>query len=89
MRQGSLKDALKVGEGSEDDEVSRLSTIARNHMDVLRRNDTKYKEDDFYINVKEVCQIVVGCSLGTDSETVRLEKFYILTSFWQVLFASV
>ena len=89
MRQGSLKDALKVGDGCEDDEVSRLSTIARNHMDVLRKNDTKHKEDDFYINVKEVCQMVVGCSLDTYSETVYLERFYILTAFCQELFASV
>ena len=47
------------------------------------------KEDDFYINVKEVCQMVVGCSLDTYSETVYLERFYILTAFCQELFASV
>ena len=45
---------LHKAERHEDLEIKRLHGLAASHLEALKDMDMKYKEDEFYITVKEV-----------------------------------
>ena len=45
---------LQKAEKHEDLEIKRLHGLAASHLEALKDMDMKYKEDEFYLTVKEV-----------------------------------
>ena len=45
---------LQKAEKHEDLEIKRLHGLAASHLEALKEMDMKYKEDEFYLTVKEV-----------------------------------
>ena len=50
---------LQKAEMHDDLEIKRLHGLAASHLGALKEMDMKYKEEEFYLTVKEVLDIIV------------------------------
>ena len=54
MQELTLKDVFAHAYKTGDDEIERITQLVKSHLDSLKESDPNYKEEEFYVHVKEV-----------------------------------